>query len=105
MKLFHVISLLYRLAALAARRGEGKMPSPSFTLDAQLRFHDKWLKIDLQVFKKIYYDIDHFHMLLLLNSWLFFASQKNCIVELLGEAIISQVVVGLSVLHYYWGPN
>ncbi|XP_016898407.1 E3 ubiquitin-protein ligase HERC2-like isoform X2 [Cynoglossus semilaevis] len=24
------------------------MPSPSFTLDAQLRFHDKWLKIDLQ---------------------------------------------------------
>lgn len=25
------------------------MPSPSFTLDAQLRFHDKWLKIDLQV--------------------------------------------------------
>lgn len=38
-----------RLAALAARRGEGKMPSPSFTLDAQLRFHDKWLKIDLQV--------------------------------------------------------
>ncbi|KAA8589723.1 hypothetical protein FQN60_013088 [Etheostoma spectabile] len=36
------------LAAFAARRGEGKMPSPSFTLDAQLRFHDKWLKIDLQ---------------------------------------------------------
>ncbi|KAK0139773.1 E3 ubiquitin-protein ligase HERC2 [Merluccius polli] len=30
--------------------GEGRdeMPSPSFTLDAQLRFHDKWLKIDLQ---------------------------------------------------------
>lgn len=28
---------------------EGKMPSPSFTLYAQLRFHDKWLKIDLQV--------------------------------------------------------
>jgi len=25
------------------------MPSPSFSLDAQLRFHDKWLKIDLQV--------------------------------------------------------
>lgn len=25
------------------------MPSPSFTLYAQLRFHDKWLKIDLQV--------------------------------------------------------
>uniref|UniRef100_A0A3B3ZIR2 RCC1-like domain-containing protein n=1 Tax=Periophthalmus magnuspinnatus TaxID=409849 RepID=A0A3B3ZIR2_9GOBI len=24
------------------------MPSPSFFLDAQLRFHDKWLKIDLQ---------------------------------------------------------
>ncbi|TNN35992.1 E3 ubiquitin-protein ligase HERC2 [Liparis tanakae] len=24
------------------------MPSPSFNLDAQLRFHDKWLKIDLQ---------------------------------------------------------
>ncbi|XP_059922232.1 E3 ubiquitin-protein ligase HERC2 isoform X1 [Gadus macrocephalus] len=24
------------------------MPTPSFTLDAQLRFHDKWLKIDLQ---------------------------------------------------------
>uniref|UniRef100_A0A3Q3AY01 Uncharacterized protein n=1 Tax=Kryptolebias marmoratus TaxID=37003 RepID=A0A3Q3AY01_KRYMA len=24
------------------------MPSSSFTLDAQLRFHDKWLKIDLQ---------------------------------------------------------
>ncbi|AWP11407.1 putative E3 ubiquitin-protein ligase HERC2-like [Scophthalmus maximus] len=24
------------------------MPSPCFTLDAQLRFHDKWLKIDLQ---------------------------------------------------------
>ncbi|KAG9277232.1 E3 ubiquitin-protein ligase HERC2 isoform X1 [Astyanax mexicanus] len=24
------------------------MPSPSFSLDAQLRFHDKWLKIDLQ---------------------------------------------------------
>ncbi|XP_078115961.1 E3 ubiquitin-protein ligase HERC2 isoform X3 [Sander vitreus] len=24
------------------------MPSPSYTLDAQLRFHDKWLKIDLQ---------------------------------------------------------
>lgn len=38
-----------RLAAFAAQRGEGKMPSPSFTLDAQLRFHDKWLKIDLQV--------------------------------------------------------
>ncbi|TKS74835.1 E3 ubiquitin-protein ligase HERC2 [Collichthys lucidus] len=37
-----------RLAAFAARRGEGKMPSPSFTLDAQLRFHDKWLKMDLQ---------------------------------------------------------
>ena len=43
------ISLCCRLAAFAARRGEGKMPSPSFTLDAQLRFHDKWLKIDLQV--------------------------------------------------------
>lgn len=82
------------------------MPSPSFTLDAQLRFHDKWLKIDLQVCKKmLYYYIDHFHMLLRLNSWLLFASQKNCIVELLGEAIISQVVVGLSVSHYYWGPN
>lgn len=38
-----------RLAAFAAQRVEGKMPSPSFTLDAQLRFHDKWLKIDLQV--------------------------------------------------------
>ncbi|XP_017159836.1 E3 ubiquitin-protein ligase HERC2 isoform X1 [Poecilia reticulata] len=37
-----------RLAAFAAGREEGKMPSPSFTLDAQLRFHDKWLKIDLQ---------------------------------------------------------
>ncbi|XP_062251671.1 LOW QUALITY PROTEIN: E3 ubiquitin-protein ligase HERC2 [Platichthys flesus] len=37
-----------RLAAFAARRGEGKMPSPSFSLDAQMRFHDKWLKIDLQ---------------------------------------------------------
>uniref|UniRef100_A0A4W5RG72 Uncharacterized protein n=1 Tax=Hucho hucho TaxID=62062 RepID=A0A4W5RG72_9TELE len=24
------------------------MPTPYFTLDAQLRFHDKWLKIDLQ---------------------------------------------------------
>uniref|UniRef100_A0A3Q3DDM5 Uncharacterized protein n=1 Tax=Hippocampus comes TaxID=109280 RepID=A0A3Q3DDM5_HIPCM len=24
------------------------MPSPSFNLDAQSRFHDKWLKIDLQ---------------------------------------------------------
>ncbi|XP_037324635.2 E3 ubiquitin-protein ligase HERC2 [Pungitius pungitius] len=24
------------------------MPSPSFTLDAQLRFHDKWLTMDLQ---------------------------------------------------------
>ncbi|KAK7880341.1 hypothetical protein WMY93_033015, partial [Mugilogobius chulae] len=24
------------------------MPSPAFSLDAQLRFHDKWLKIDLQ---------------------------------------------------------
>lgn len=39
----------YRLAAFAARRGEEKMPSPSFTLNAQLRFHDKWLKMDLQV--------------------------------------------------------
>ncbi|MEQ2287687.1 hypothetical protein AMECASPLE_015268, partial [Ameca splendens] len=37
-----------RLAAFAARREEGKMPSLSFTLDTQLRFHDKWLKIDLQ---------------------------------------------------------
>lgn len=43
------LSLFCRLTAFAARRGEGKMPSPSFTLDAQLRFHDKWLKIDLQV--------------------------------------------------------
>lgn len=42
-----------RLAAFAARRGGGKMPSPSFTLDAQLRFHDKWLKIDLQVWYSI----------------------------------------------------
>ncbi|KAB5583793.1 hypothetical protein PHYPO_G00099730 [Pangasianodon hypophthalmus] len=35
-------------AAFAARRKEDRMPSPSFFLDAQLRFHDKWLKIDLQ---------------------------------------------------------
>ncbi|KAL1023407.1 hypothetical protein UPYG_G00040470 [Umbra pygmaea] len=35
-------------AAIAARREGKKMPSSSFTLDAQLRFHDKWLKIDLQ---------------------------------------------------------
>lgn len=36
-------------AASAAWTAEGRMPSPSFSLDAQLRFHDKWLKIDLQV--------------------------------------------------------
>lgn len=36
-------------AAFAAWRKEERMPSPSFFLDAQLRFHDKWLKIDLQV--------------------------------------------------------
>lgn len=45
----HVCSLCLRLAASAAGGGGEKMPSPSFTLDAQLRFHDKWLKIDLQV--------------------------------------------------------
>lgn len=44
--------LLFPLSAgwLRLQPGEeGKMPSPSFTLYAQLRFHDKWLKIDLQV--------------------------------------------------------
>lgn len=44
--------LLFSLSAgwLRLQPGEeGKMPSPSFTLYAQLRFHDKWLKIDLQV--------------------------------------------------------
>lgn len=46
--------LIYKCASLgkaasAARRAEGRMPSPSFSLNAQLRFHDKWLKIDLQV--------------------------------------------------------
>ncbi|KAL7832768.1 hypothetical protein SRHO_G00297860 [Serrasalmus rhombeus] len=35
-------------AAFAAWQKEENMPSPSFSLDAQLRFHDKWLKIDLQ---------------------------------------------------------
>lgn len=76
------------------------MPSPSFTLDAQLRFHDKWLKIDLQVCNKmLYYYIDHFHTHLLPQSWLFFASQ-NCVVEF--HHIISQVVVGRVC---YWGPN
>lgn len=30
-------------------RGPDKMPAPSFVLDAQQRYHLKWLKIDLQV--------------------------------------------------------
>ncbi|RVE74076.1 hypothetical protein OJAV_G00037550 [Oryzias javanicus] len=38
----------HRLAAFAAKRRGGKMPSPSFTLNPQMRYHDKWLKIDLQ---------------------------------------------------------
>lgn len=41
-------------AAFAARRKEERMPSPPFFLDAQLRFHDKWLRIDLQVKEKVY---------------------------------------------------
>lgn len=40
---------ILQVGCICSQRGEGKMPSPSFTLDAQLRFHDKWLKIDLQV--------------------------------------------------------
>lgn len=76
-----LISPSCRLAAFAARKGEGKMPSSSFTLDAQLRFHDKWLKIDLQVcvewivFKSDELDSEIFcgpsHM------WL--GGKKNCI--------------------------
>ncbi|XP_023810269.2 E3 ubiquitin-protein ligase HERC2 isoform X5 [Oryzias latipes] len=38
-----------RSAAFAAKEERGKkMPSPSFTLNPQMRYHDKWLKIDLQ---------------------------------------------------------
>lgn len=48
---FNVEVLLFiRAGWLRLQPGEeGKMPAPSFTLYAQLRFHDKWLKIDLQV--------------------------------------------------------
>lgn len=46
---FLVTCMVLQVGCICSQRGEGKMPSPSFTLDAQLRFHDKWLKIDLQV--------------------------------------------------------
>lgn len=46
-----VVCVVLQVGCICSQGGGGgvKMPSPSFTLDAQLRFHDKWLKIDLQV--------------------------------------------------------